>query len=52
MKRLVMWYLHRQYKKYRSKIIYIKGSGNDYPRYLMYTEDEDMYKKMDRFPMR
>lgn len=47
--RLVMWWLHRQYIKYGMPIYYIKGNGKDYPRYMLYTEDEKIYKRMDAF---
>jgi len=46
--RLIMWWLHRHYISYGKPIFYIKGSGKDYPRYLLYTEDEEIYKKMDK----
>ena len=49
MTRFVMWWLHRRYKKTGMPIYYIKGTKKDYPKYLIYTEDEAVYKRMDRF---
>jgi hypothetical protein len=46
---LVHLYLHYNYKKYRQPILYIKGTGKDYPRYLLYTEDPAVYRRMDDF---
>ncbi len=48
-KRFVMWWLHRQCIKYGKPILYIKGTGKDYPKYLLYTEDEWVYRRMDIF---
>ncbi len=45
--KLIMWLLHSRYKKYKKPIFYIKGIDKDYPKYLLYTEDEFIYKKMD-----
>lgn len=47
--KIVMWYLHRQYKKHKQPIYYIKGYNKDYPKYLLYTENERVYKRMDDF---
>lgn len=47
--RLIMWILHRMYKKENKPIYFIKGTGKDYPRYLLYTEDVEQYKRMDFF---
>lgn len=47
--RLVMWWLHRRYVKEGMPLYYIKGTGKDYPRYLLFTEDEQLYKRMDGF---
>ena len=49
LERLVMWWLHRQYLKYDKAIFYSKGTGKDYPKYLLYTEDTNVYKRMDQF---
>ena len=46
--KLIMWLCHMKYKKYGMPIFYIKGTGQDFPKYLLYTEDENVYKKMDR----
>ncbi len=46
--RLIMWLCHLQYKKYGMPMFYIRGTENDYPKYLLYTENEDVYSKMDR----
>ena len=48
MARFIMWLCHRQYKKYGMPIFYIKGTGKDYPNYLIYTEDKNIYERMDR----
>lgn len=47
--KLIMWLCRIQYKKHKQPILYIKGNGRDYPRYLLYTENENVYKRMDRF---
>jgi len=47
--RFIMWYLHKEYLKYNQPIFYIKGTGNDFPKYLLYTEDPNVYKRMDEF---
>lgn len=47
--RIVMWWLHREYLRYGKPIYYIKGEGKDYPKYLLYTEDEHAYKRMEDF---
>lgn len=44
-----MWLCHIRYKKYGMAIFYIKGIENDYSKYLLYTEDENVYQRMDRF---
>lgn len=49
MKRFVMWWLHRQYKKYGKAIFYIKGTGKYYPKYLLYTENINVYRRMEDF---
>ena len=45
--RLIMWLCHIRYKKYGTPIFYIRGTGEDFPKYLIYTEDKSVYKKMD-----
>lgn len=49
--KIIMWLCHVRYKKYGMPIFYIKGlkKDNDYPKYLLYTEDEHVYQRMDRF---
>lgn len=47
--RLIMWLCHIKYHKYGMPIFYIKGHEKDYPKYLLYTEDENVYKRMDKF---
>lgn len=37
------------YKKTECDILSIKGHGKEYPRYLLFTENENVYKRMDRF---
>lgn len=46
--RFIMWLCHLRYKRYGMPIFYIKGTGKDYPKHLIYTENENVYKKMDR----
>lgn len=46
--KLIMWLCHMKYKKYGMPIFYIKGTGQDFPKYLLYTENKIVYKKMDR----
>lgn len=45
--KLIMWLCHIKYKKYGMPIFYIKGTGEDFPKYLIYTEDKFVYKTMD-----
>ena len=47
--KIILWLCHIMYKKYNDPIIYIKGNGKDYPKYLLYSEDERVYKRMDKF---
>lgn len=47
--RLVIWYLRRLYKKTGKPILFLKGTGKDYPMYILYTEDEHAYDRMDNF---
>lgn len=47
--KIIMWLCHIRYKKYDMPIFYIKGKENDYPKYLLYTENENVYHRMDRF---
>lgn len=45
--RFIMWYLHKQYMKYGMPTYYIRGTDKDFPRYLLYTENEVMYRRFD-----
>lgn len=45
--KLIMFLCHLKYKKYKMPILYIKGTGKDYPKYLVYTEDENIYKTLE-----
>lgn len=45
--RLIMWLCHIMYKKYGKPIFYIKGTEKDYPKYLLYTENENIYQRID-----
>lgn len=45
--KLIMWLCHICYKKRGKDIICIKGEGKHYPKYLMYTENPNAYKRMD-----
>ena len=47
--RFVMFIMHLYYKHEGQPIYYIKGTGKDYPKYLLYTEDEHVYRRMDMF---
>lgn len=47
--KLIMWLCHLEYRRYKRDIFYIKGTGKDYPKYLLYTEDENVYKRMEDF---
>lgn len=47
--RLIMWLCHIQYNHFKQDIFYIKGTGKDYPKYLLYTENPITYDRMDRF---
>ena len=47
--KIIMWLCHILYKKDSMPIHYIRGTGKDYPRYLLYTEDEHVYQRMDEF---
>jgi hypothetical protein len=47
--RIIMFLCSIYYKKYGEPIFYIKGTGKNYPKYLLYTEDRNVYKRMDKF---
>jgi hypothetical protein len=47
--KLIMWLCRIRYHKYNMPIYYIRGTEKDYPRYLLYTEDEYIYNRMDKF---
>jgi hypothetical protein len=42
--KIIMFLLHMLYKERNECLVYIKGTGNEYPRYLIYTEDESFRK--------
>ena len=47
---IIMSLSHLLYIKHKKPpIIYIRGIGKDYPRYMLYTEDADVYKAMENF---
>lgn len=46
---LIMFLCHIQHKKVKQQIMYIKGTGKQYPSYMIYTEDKNIYKRMDEF---
>ncbi len=45
--KIIMWLCHIRYKKYGMPIFYIKGI--ECQKYLLYTENENVYQRMDRF---
>lgn len=47
--KLIMFLCSIHYKKHGKPIFYIKGTGKDYPKYLLYTENEAVYRRMDEF---
>lgn len=47
--KLIMWLCHIRYEKYGMPIFYIRGTGKDYPKQLLYTESESVYQRMDKF---
>lgn len=47
--KIIMWLCHIQYIKYKKSIFFIKGTGKDYPKYLLYTENPSTFDRMDRF---
>jgi hypothetical protein len=47
--KIIMFLLHLEYKRVKNDIYYIKGTEENYPKYLLYTEKENVYKRMDRF---
>lgn len=47
--RLIIFLYHIEYKYFKDDFLYIKGTGKHYPRYLLYTEKENVYKRMDDF---
>ena len=54
MERFIIWYLQRKLNKVRklnkSNWGYeIKGTGKDYPKYLLYTDNENVRKQLLRF---
>jgi hypothetical protein len=47
--RIVMFILHLYYKKHGEPIFYVKGTDDDFPKYLLYTEDPYVYERMEQF---
>lgn len=47
--RFIIWCLHKLYLKQNQPILYIRGTGKDFPKYLLYTENPNVYKRMDDF---
>jgi len=43
---IVFWYLRKLYKKYGEHILFIKGTEKDFPKYLLYTENESVRLEM------
>jgi len=48
--KFIFWYLSHRYKKLEGlPVMYIDGTGKDFPKYLLYTEDEKVRKRMENF---
>jgi len=47
--KLILFLCRIYYKKYNKAIFYIKGTGKDMGRYLLYTENPNTAERMDRF---
>lgn len=47
--KIIMFLCSIYYKKYNKPILYIKGTGKQYPHYLLYTEDKNIYDRMNKF---
>lgn len=47
--RIIMFLCSIEYRKNKKPIFYIRGNGKDYPKYLLYTENENVYKRMNEF---
>ena len=43
--KIAIWICHIKYKKYKQPIFYIRKAKEDCPILLLYTEDEDVYKR-------
>jgi len=50
MYRFIMWYMKRELRLLRktqdTPYIYIKGTGKDYPNYLVFTDDKNYRNKL------
>lgn len=51
---LVMFLLHIMYRRLHKRnktnvILFIRGTGKDYPHYMLYTENENVYRRMEEF---
>jgi len=42
----LQWNLKRMKKSQNTTYLYIKGIGKDYPKYLMYTDNEEIRHQM------
>lgn len=47
---VMQWRLNRLRKTQDTPYIFIKGTYQDYPKYLMYTDDKHIRAKMHRIP--
>ena len=47
--KLIMFLCHIEYKRHKQPIFYIRGIDKDYPKYLLYTENKDTYRRMNKF---
>lgn len=48
--KFIFWYLSRKYKKLKGlPIMVVEGTGKDFPKYLLYTEDEKVRERMENF---
>lgn len=48
--KFIMWYLERKYSRLNGEpVMFIIGTGKDYPKYMLYTEDEEVRKRMENF---
>lgn len=43
---ILQWQLNKLRKKEKTPYLYVEGTGKDYPKYLMYTDDEEIRNEM------